>query len=70
MHSREITQHGDWQVATAIGRGGKIVSWAKMGIIQGTSPIDEPGEYVWFEFGNTREEAREKLLDELGLRYA
>lgn len=62
-----VTTHGDFQVATAPGATGGFVAWAKMGHIQGDCPITEPGQHVWFDFGRTREEARDHVLAELGL---
>lgn len=67
MRDRQVTQHGDFQIATAIGHSEEYVSWGKMGIISGIDPVTEPGAYVWFQFGRTREEARNNLLSELGL---
>jgi hypothetical protein len=68
MTAREVTRHGDFEVATTPAiQGGGFMVWAKMGAITGTSPIDEPGSYVWFDHGATREEARSKILAELGL---
>jgi len=55
-----------WQIASARGVSG-WVSWGKMGPITGTSPLDEPGEHVWFQLGATRAEAVEGLKRELGL---
>lgn len=66
MKDVEVTTHGDFQVATALGPNG-FTSWAKMGMIQTDCPIKEPGAHVWFNFGSTREEARSRILDELGL---
>jgi hypothetical protein len=67
MKDVQITTHGDFQVATAKGEN-HFTAWAKMGRIQTDCPIKEPGEHVWFNFGATREEARERVLDELGLK--
>lgn len=62
-----VTEHGRWQVASAPCRSGDgFYSWAKVGEIVGECPISEPGD-VWFEFGRTHDEARGKLLAELGL---
>lgn len=66
MKDVEITTHGDFQVATARGPNG-FTAWAKMGAIQTDCPIKEPGTHVWYNFGRTREEARHRILDELGL---
>lgn len=66
---KQVTRHGDFEVATA--RAAKsssgFMSWAKMGRIVGDCPITEPGAHVWFNSGRTREEARDRLLAELGL---
>lgn len=67
MKCVEVTRHGDFQVATAYASG-TFVSWAKMGRIQADNPVDEPGQHVWFNFGVTRVQARERILEELGLR--
>ena len=61
-----ISRHGDFQVATARTKKG-FTAWAKMGPITSDSPLTEPGAYVWFSLRETREEARDSLLDELGL---
>lgn len=66
MKEVEVTQHRDFQVATARGKSG-FISWAKMGKIQTDCPLKEPGANVWFNFGHTREEARHRILEELGL---
>jgi hypothetical protein len=68
MEAVEVTRHGDFEVATAKGRGAGFTAWAKMGRIQSDCPIKEPGEHVWFNFGATRKEARERVLFELELR--
>jgi hypothetical protein len=66
--ARRVSKHGDFSVATMPSRaGGGFVAWAKVGEIVTTCPIAEPG-WVWFEFGTTREEARDKLLTEIGLK--
>lgn len=67
MRGIQIERVNGWQIATAIGATGHFVSWGKMGPILGTSPLDEPGEYVWFNFGETREDAAMALKMELGL---
>lgn len=65
---RVVTAHGPWRVATAPCRAGVgFYSWAKTGEISGGCPLTEPGVDVWFEFGSTHDEARAKLLRELGL---
>lgn len=56
MDDVQVTQHGDFEVATARGASG-FTSWAKMGRIQSDCPIKEPGAHVWFNFGATRDEA-------------
>lgn len=66
MSDVEVTRHGDFEVATVRGKSG-FTAWAKMGAIQTDCPIKEPGAHVWFNFGRTREEARNRVLDELGL---
>lgn len=68
MKNVEITTHGDFQVATVPGKNG-FTSWAKMGKIKTDSPIKEPGNHVWFNFGKTRRQAREAILFELGLSH-
>ena len=67
MKDRQIEKLGAWNIATANGKSGSVVAWAKMGPLTGTGPLDEPGEHVWFEFGMTREDAKGKLMAELGL---
>jgi hypothetical protein len=64
----EVTKHSDYEVATIPGSYDGFVAWAKMGRIQGINPVDEPGEHVWFNFGQTREDAKRKILNELGLQ--
>jgi hypothetical protein len=66
MKNVEVTRHGDFFVATAEGDDG-FTAWAKMGMIQTDCPVKEPGTHVWFNFGRTREEAKRRILDELGL---
>jgi hypothetical protein len=67
MKDRVVTRHGDFEIATAISNTAGFIAWGKMGRIVGVNPIDEPGEYVWCQYGRTRDEARDRLLDELGL---
>lgn len=67
MQEVEISTHGGWQVATARGSSGGFTAWAKMGRIQSDCPIKEPGEHVWFNFGESREEARRRVLAEVGM---
>jgi hypothetical protein len=68
IQARRVTRHGDLSIATMPSRnGGGFVAWAKFGDIVGMSPIDEPGRSVWVDHGATRDEARCKLLAELGL---
>lgn len=62
---KTITKHGNWSIAEAPCRSG-YYAWAKVGEISSDNPVDEPGE-VWFEFGDIPDEARGKLLRELGL---
>jgi len=62
----EITKHGDWEVATKKCKLG-YTSWAKRGKIQGTNAVNETGQHVWFNFGNTREEARKAITKELNI---
>jgi hypothetical protein len=64
---KQVTRHGDFQVATAKGKGDGFLSWAKMGMIQGDCPLSEPGDPVWFDFGKTREQARANVLAQVGL---
>jgi hypothetical protein len=65
---REVSQHGDFQVATVPSvQGGGFVAWAKAGEIVSDTPVTEPGDPIWFEFGPTRNEATARLLRELGL---
>jgi hypothetical protein len=66
--SRVVTRHGYFEVATTPSKDGVgFMSWAKRGKILGYCPITEPGDPVWFSSGRTREEARDRLLAELGL---
>ena len=62
-----ITKHGNFQIATIPAESGGYIAWGKMGTIVTDCPLREPGEHVWFEFGNSRLEALNKLLNELGL---
>ena len=64
---RVVTRFGDFCVATVPHPSGGYVAWAKMGNIVGPSPLYEPGQHVPFAFGRTRDEAREKVLEELGM---
>ena len=63
----EIERIDDWQIASAQAPTGRWWAWAKMGQIQGQCPLSEPGNYVWANFGETREEALGKTKEELGL---
>lgn len=68
MKKVEITQHGEWQIATAIRGMGGFVVWGKKGKIVSKCPIDEPGDvYCKFHFGTKREDARNSLVQDLGL---
>ena len=67
MQEVQVSTHGGWQVATARGASGGFVAWAKMGLIQSDCPIKEPGQHVWINFGATRDEARNRVLAEVGL---
>lgn len=65
--TREISQHGDFQVASApCAQGGGFFAWAKRGEITGTNPITEPGDEVWFEVGPSRDVAVARLLADIG----
>jgi hypothetical protein len=68
---RQITRHGDFEVATTPNaqKNGYLV-WAKMGKITGSCPFTEPGDPVWMDYGGTREEARGKVLAQLGIFQA
>lgn len=63
-----IVKTAAWQFATAPGKGGGFMGWAKMGPISGTNPFDEPGEHVWMAHGSTRDEAVAALMKEVGLK--
>ncbi len=63
----EKSRHGDFEVATVPSKSG-FYAWGKMGAIQGNGPTSEPGGPVWYQFGASRKEARDKLLSELGLK--
>lgn len=69
MKDRQISKHGDFQIATAKGASGRFIAWGKMGKIVADDPVTEPGNHVWFQSGATREDAKDKLLDELGLKH-
>ncbi len=56
-----------FHIASAEGKGGQFVAWAKMGPILGRDPVEEPGNHVWFQIGQTRAQAEAKLLHELGV---
>jgi hypothetical protein len=66
--NRQVTRHGDFEVATTPNakKTGYLV-WSKMGKITGSCPFTEPGDPVWMDYGRTREEARGKVLAELGM---
>jgi hypothetical protein len=64
---RHVTRHGAFCVATTPSLSGGFLAWAKRGEIVAFDPVREPGDDVWFSFGATREQARAKLLLELGL---
>lgn len=63
----EVTNHGIFNIATKRGKTGMFVAWGKVGQIESTCSVREPGDPVWFNFGKTRDEAKRNLLDELGL---
>ena len=63
---RIVSDRG-WSFATVPGCKSGFMGWAKMGPILGTNPFNEPGEHVWFEFGDTREAVVNALKRELGL---
>lgn len=59
-----------WSIASRACRNGVrgFIAWAKEGDIHEDGPLSEPiNDQVWFEFGDTREEAVAKLKIELGL---
>lgn len=62
----EKERYGSFEVATGFGKS-EFIAWAKMGTLQCRCPIKEPG-LVHFNFGQTREQARRRLLSELGLK--
>lgn len=64
----KITQHGEFQIATRPAFSGEgYVAWARRGTILVDSPMREPSDVdVWFEFDLSEDEARTKLLMELG----
>ena len=67
MASDVVTErHGDFEIAVGRGVDG-FLAWGKMGRIQTTCPVLEPGNHVFVNFGTSREEARDRLLSELGL---
>lgn len=68
MAERIIERCGAWQIASAQAPSGRYWSWAKMGPITGTSPLDEPGQHVWAQSASTREKAVAALKHELGLQ--
>jgi hypothetical protein len=67
MKAPEITQDRGWSFATVQSTRDGFVGWAKFGPIKGTNPVNEPGEHVWFDHGDTRAEVIQKLKEELGL---
>lgn len=62
-----VTNHGIFNIATKRGKTGRFVAWGKVGQIETTCPVREPGDNVWFNFGRTRDEAKRNLMEELGL---
>lgn len=60
----EVTRHGAMSVATSPTVRGGFYGWAKVGEIVGRNAIEEPGDPVWFNFGQTRDEVVAKLLAE------
>lgn len=68
MTEKQLIRRGDWHIASANGLSGRFVAWGKMGPIVADDPVREPGEHVFFEFGETREAAVKRLIDSLGIR--
>lgn len=62
------SQHGEYQVATKPAVIG-FVAWAKRGPILADCPVNERGDCVWYEFGETREEAKKRILAKMGLSH-
>jgi hypothetical protein len=62
-----VSKHGDFSIATRAFKEG-FVAWGKMGPIQGEGPLSETGRHVWFQFGETPAQAKDLLLEELGLQ--
>ncbi len=67
MKDIEITKHREFEIATAKGEGSGFTVWAKKGKIITDCPIKEPGHPIFFNFGETREEARQKMIMEIDL---
>ena len=44
----EVTNHGIFNIATKRGKTGMFVAWGKVGQIESTCSVREPGEHVWF----------------------
>lgn len=63
---RHVSWHGVWCIATTPSMRGYL-AWAKRGEIVAFDPVREPGLDVWFAIGSTRDEAKAKLMHELGL---
>ena len=61
----QTTQYGAYQIAVQETREGRFTAWAKIGIIEGPNALFEPGDPVYFEFGCTADQARERLLASL-----
>lgn len=60
----KITTYKDFEIAVGKGKS-CFVTWAKEGKIQSNYPLLEPGDHVYFNFGDTCEQALERILAEI-----
>jgi hypothetical protein len=70
-----IEQEGEFYFATKPVRhsqevGRHYLGWVKRGPITGSGPLDEPGDPVYFQFGDTRESVIVALKQELSKVHA
>ena len=62
-----IIRHGEWSFASRPCRNMPgAVAWCKRGEIVSDSPMGAVGS-VWFEFGDTEDQAVAKLMREMGV---
>ena len=63
-----VIRHGEWSFAVRLCRNGMAgaIAWCRRGEIASDNPMDAVGD-VWFEFGDTEDEAIAKLMREVGV---